>query len=57
MTPKEAWSGRRPSMNHLKVFGCVAYTQKLDGLRTKLELKDTKCVLLDTVWISRLIDS
>jgi transposase InsO family protein len=26
-TPFEAWSGRTPSVNHLKVFGCVCYAQ------------------------------
>jgi hypothetical protein len=24
-TPKEAWSGRKPIINHLKVFGSTAY--------------------------------
>ena len=26
-TPIEAWNGRKPSVNHLKVFGCVCYAQ------------------------------
>jgi transposase InsO family protein len=27
MTPHEAWSGRKPSLNHLRVFGCVGHTR------------------------------
>ena len=25
LTPYEAWTGRKPVVNHLKVFGCVTY--------------------------------
>lgn len=25
-TPVEAWSGRKPSAKHLRVFGCICYT-------------------------------
>jgi hypothetical protein len=25
MTPDYAWSGQKPSMSDLKVFGCIAY--------------------------------
>jgi len=24
-TPYEAWTGRRPTISHLRVFGCVPY--------------------------------
>ncbi|CAL9024982.1 unnamed protein product [Prunus brigantina] len=30
MTPQEAWSGRKPSVDHFKVFGCIAYAHILD---------------------------
>ena len=33
MTPYEAWHGRAPSVAHLRVFGCVAYTHDLGQLR------------------------
>jgi hypothetical protein len=36
MTPDYAWSGQKPSMSDLKVFGCIAYAWKLDGLKIKL---------------------
>jgi len=32
-TPYEAWHGRAPTVGHLKVFGCVAYTRRLTQLR------------------------
>lgn len=30
MTPKEAWSGHKPSVAHLRIFGCLAYVHILD---------------------------
>ena len=38
-TPFEAWSARTPSMDHLKVFGCIFYTQIPKQKRTKMEEK------------------
>ncbi|KAK1423646.1 hypothetical protein QVD17_18952 [Tagetes erecta] len=29
MTPYEAWKGNKPTLDHLKVFGCVAYAKNL----------------------------
>jgi hypothetical protein len=26
-TPQEAWSGRKPNVSHLKVFGCKAFAR------------------------------
>ncbi|CAJ2635927.1 unnamed protein product [Trifolium pratense] len=46
MTPEEAWSGRKPSVNHFKVFGCVAHVHIHDSQRKKLDDKSKKCVLL-----------
>jgi hypothetical protein len=25
ITPEEAWSGRKPNLSHLRIFGCVCY--------------------------------
>ncbi|CAI8588309.1 unnamed protein product [Vicia faba] len=30
LTPQEAWSGRKPTMSHFKVFGSVAYAHVPD---------------------------
>lgn len=45
-TPEEAWSGVKPSVEHFRVFGCVAHVHIPDAKRTKLEDKSCKCVLL-----------
>lgn len=36
-TPLEAWNGRKPSVSHLKVFGCVCYSQIPKQKRYKLD--------------------
>ncbi|PNX64970.1 retrovirus-related Pol polyprotein from transposon TNT 1-94, partial [Trifolium pratense] len=46
MTPEEAWSGRKPSVNHFRVFGCLAHVHIPDSQRKKLDSKSKKCVLL-----------
>lgn len=45
-TPFEAWSGRTPSVNQLKFFGCVCYAQIPKQKRTKLEETSEKCVFI-----------
>ncbi|TXG73835.1 hypothetical protein EZV62_002414 [Acer yangbiense] len=46
MTPEEAWSGRRPSVNHFKICGCIAYAHIPDEKRKKLDDKGEKCIFL-----------
>ncbi|CAL2276266.1 unnamed protein product [Prunus armeniaca] len=46
MTPEEAWSGIKPSVEHFRVFGCVSHVHIPDAKRTKLEDKSFSCVLL-----------
>src|SRR5579875_3683115 len=46
MTPEEAWSGKRPTITHMRVFGCIAYAKVRDAKRTKLDAKGTKCLFL-----------
>lgn len=36
-TPIEAFSGRKPGIKHLKVFGCVCYSHIPSDLRHKLQ--------------------
>lgn len=45
MTPEEAWSRVKPSVDHLRVFGCIAHAHVPDARRTKLEDKSRSCVL------------
>ena len=45
-TLEEAWSGRKPNLSHLKIFGCVCYVHVLDELRTQLDSKSKKCIFI-----------
>ena len=45
-TPQEAWSGQKPTVSHLKVFGSVAYAHVPDQRRTKLEDKSKRYVFI-----------
>lgn len=44
MTLEEAWSGRKPNVEHFRIFGCVAYAHIPDQKRKKLDDKGGKCV-------------
>ncbi|XP_019179192.1 PREDICTED: uncharacterized protein LOC109174409 [Ipomoea nil] len=33
MTPEEAWSGRKPNVDHFRIFGCIAYARIPEQLR------------------------
>ena len=48
-TPYEAWYGKKPSVEHFKVFECIAYAHILDQLRKKLDDKAEKCVFVGIV--------
>jgi len=45
-TPIEAWSGRKPSAKHLRVFGSICYIHVLDQRRHKLEDKTIRGIFL-----------
>ncbi|MCI15007.1 retrovirus-related Pol polyprotein from transposon TNT 1-94 [Trifolium medium] len=46
IVPEEAWSGRKPSVKHLKVFGSLCYKHVPDARRTKLEDKSEIMILI-----------
>ena len=46
VTPYEAWSGQRPSLDHLRSFGCDAYAFIHSNLRTKWDPKAKSCTFL-----------
>ena len=46
MTPYEAWSGAKPDVSFLRVFGCSAYAHVPKVERRKLDSKARKCVML-----------
>ena len=52
--PEEAWSGKKPSYNHLHIFGCEAFAHVPKELRKKLDPKSKKCIFLGYVLIRRI---
>eukprot|EP00253_Pinus_taeda_P004299 PITA_04299 len=44
-TPEEVWSGRKPKISHLKVFGSIAYTWIPAAKRSKLDSKSQKLMM------------
>ena len=42
-TPEQLWSGKLPSLDHLRPFGCIAYIYKKEG---KLDPRAKKVVFL-----------
>lgn len=45
-SPEQLWTGKQPSLKHLRVFGCVAYVHIHDNLRTKLEPKSIRRIFI-----------
>eukprot|EP00253_Pinus_taeda_P002828 PITA_02828 len=48
-TPQEVWTGKKPSLSHLRVFGCDAYVHVPKGKQTKLDSKSEKCIFIGEV--------
>lgn len=46
VTPEEAWSGLKPSVDHFRVFGCISHAHVPESRRTKLDNRSTTCILL-----------
>jgi hypothetical protein len=46
MTPYEAWYGRKPSVDHLRTFGCVAHVKTVTGHLNKLADRSTPMVMI-----------
>lgn len=58
-TPEEAWSGRKPRISQLKVFGSTAFVWILEAKHTKLDAKSQKLMLTgysDTHKAYQLVD-
>ena len=45
-TPQQAWTGRKPSIAHLKIFGSIAFAHVPDQKRSKLDDKSEKLVFI-----------
>ena len=46
LTPQEQYTGKKPDLSHMKVFGCIAYVHVPNELQTKLDPKAKKCVFI-----------
>ncbi len=46
MTLEEKFTGKKPNVSHLKVFGYIAYVHVPDEKRSKLDPKAKKCIFI-----------
>ncbi|OIW15328.1 hypothetical protein TanjilG_10768 [Lupinus angustifolius] len=46
ITPEEAWSGKKPNINHLRIFGSLCYKHVPDAQRKKLDDKSERLILI-----------
>ena len=46
VTHEEAWSGRKPAVDHFKIFGSIAYAHVLEAKRKKLDDRGERCVFI-----------
>jgi hypothetical protein len=45
-TPQEVWTGKKPSLTHLRVFGCEAYVHVPKENMSKLDKKAKQCIFI-----------
>lgn len=45
-TPFELWTGMKPDIRNLRIFGCPAYSHIPEEKRTKLDTKTLKCIFI-----------
>jgi len=46
MTPKEKFTGKKPDVSHLRVFGCITYVHVHDEKRSKPDPKVEKYIFI-----------
>ncbi len=46
MTLEEKFTGKKPDVSHLRVFGCIAYVHVPNEKRSKLDPKAKKCIFI-----------
>jgi len=46
ITPQEAWSRRKPSVSHLKVFESIGYVHVDEQVKTKLDDKSKRMIFM-----------
>jgi hypothetical protein len=53
MTPKEAFTSRRPDVEHIKIFGCLTYSHVPSEKRTKLDPTSQQGILVGYSKVSK----
>ena len=46
ITPEEAWSGRKPDLHHLRIFGSIAYVHTPKWKRHKLDANSSPYIFV-----------
>ena len=46
VTPVEKWYGRKPSVDHLRTFGCVAWANISDACEKKVDTKSHVYIIM-----------
>jgi len=46
MTHEEKFTGKKPDVSHLRVFGCITHVHVHDDKRSKLDPKAKKCIFI-----------
>lgn len=46
-TPHQAWFGKKPSLEHIQVFGCDSFVHVPKEKRSKLDSKEKKSIFID----------
>ena len=46
MTPYESWCGNKPSIHHLRIFGCICYYHVQETKMSKLDNKANKGIFM-----------
>ena len=46
MTPYEAWTGEKPKVDHMRIFGCQAFVHFPKDGRKRLDSKSKKCIFM-----------
>jgi hypothetical protein len=45
-TPHEVWTGKKPSLTHIKVFVCDSYVHIPNENKSKMDKKVEKCIFI-----------
>ena len=53
VTPIKKLSSKTPSINHLRIFGCVSWEHILDYFRNMLHAKSHACIMIGCSKVSR----